>query len=558
MGMPGFRDILEQVHQAWEQRRDDVVNGAEQLTAAVIRMGRPQQEAARLSESTLKQAQQALLQAADREQGGFGGAPKFPHPMDLRFLLRTGRRFGSQDPFDVVKIALDRMAAGGIYDHLGGGFHRYSTDAQWLVPHFEKMLYDNALLALTYLEAWQAIGEESYTRIARETLDYVLREMTRPAGGFYSTQDADSEGEEGRFFVWTHAELLEHLGAEDAAVFGACYGVLPQGNWEGTNILHRAMTNQEATRRFGINDGELRTILVRCREKLFAVRSKRIAPGRDEKLLVSWNGLMIAAMSQASRVLDDSRYAAAAERSADFILNSMRMDDGRLLRCFKDGRARLTACLEDYACLIDGLVELYQTSFEPRWIETALSLAVEMIDRFGDVEQKGFFDTAADHEPLIARYQDSQDGATPSGNAMAATALLRLGRLCGRRDIEQRGANTLEMLSGQLDRFPMSGGQALIAVDFLLGPSTELVLVDGDVPRESDELHEVIRSRFLPNMVVLRRPREMTDDRIPEALQPLLSGRGSNNGVATVFLCEQGTCGLPIVGTSALEAALDR
>jgi len=450
------------------------------------------------------------------------------------------------------------MAAGGIYDHLGGGFHRYSTDAHWLVPHFEKMLYDNALLALTYLEAYQATGKAAYSRIAAETLEYVLREMTRPGGGFYSTQDADSEGEEGRYFVWTESELAEHLGTEDAAVWGACFGVIPAGNWEGANILHRTMTDEQAARRFGMNPDALHEVLTHCRDKLFAVRSKkRIAPGRDEKLLVSWNGLMIAAMSVAAQVLNDPRYAAAAERAADFILNTMRDEQGRLVRCFKDDRARLTACLEDYACLTDGLVELYQTTFDPRWIEAALRLAEEMIERFSDDEQRGFFDTAADHEPLIARYQDSQDGATPSGNAMAATALLKLGRLCGRLDIEQRGAETLTMVSGQLHQFPMSGGQALLAVDFLLGPSSEIVLIDGDDSAGTDELLRTVHSRFLPNTVVLRRPRDMTEDHIPEALRPLLSGRTAEKGAATLFLCEQGTCRLPIVDRNALEAALD-
>jgi len=557
MGMPGFPDILEQVHQAWDQRREDVLDGAKQLTAAVVRMGRPQQEPTGLSEKLLEQAERALLQAADREQGGFGGAPKFPHSMDLRFLLRASRRFDNRESLDIARLALDKMAAGGIYDHLGGGFHRYSTDAQWLVPHFEKMLYDNALLASTYVEAFQVTGEESYARIVREILDYVLREMTQPEGGFYSTQDADSEGEEGRYFVWTKVELEKHLGGDDAAVLGACYGVTSEGNWEGKNILHRVMTDEEATRRFGMDADELRAVLVRCRQTLLAVRGGRIAPGRDEKLLVSWNGLMIAAMSKASQVLGEPRYAVAAEQAADFITKTMRDKSGRLLRCFKDGRSRLIACLEDYACLIDGLVELYQTTFEPRWIETALMLATEMIDRFSDEEQRGFYDTAVDHEPLIARYQDSQDGATPSGNAMAATALLRLGRLCGHREIEARGARTLEMLSGQLEQFPMSGGQALLAVDFLLGPTAEFVLADGENPPESDELLEVIRSRFLPNMVVLRRPRDMTDDGIPQALRPLLSGRRSESGAATVFLCERGTCGLPIVGRSALEESLD-
>ncbi len=305
-------------------RREDVERGARELTDAIVEMSRSNSGPQPLDESLLRSGQEARLRAADRVHGGFGGAPKFPHPMDLRLLLRTGKRFGTAEALEVVRLTLDKMAAGGIYDHLGGGFHRYSTDARWLVPHFEKMLYDNALLATAYLEAFQATHEPRYAEVVRETLDYVLREMTDAEGGFYSTQDADSEGEEGKFFVWSEEEVLSVLGAEKSRLFCYCYDVTPQGNWEGKNILNRVKTHAQAARMLGLPEAQLAEVLADCRRQLFAVREKRVHPGRDDKILAGWNGLMISAMAQAGSVLGDPRFTAAAARAADFVLTRMR------------------------------------------------------------------------------------------------------------------------------------------------------------------------------------------------------------------------------------------
>jgi uncharacterized protein YyaL (SSP411 family) len=569
-GRPGFREILSAVHEAWTNKRAALVNQAAELTAAVEQAGRPTVSLEQLSEETLRKAQRSLLRAADRTHGGFGSAPKFPHPMDLRVLLRCHRRFGDAEPLDVVALTLDKMSRGGIYDHLGGGFARYSTDEKWLVPHFEKMLYDNAQLTTVYLEAFQATGNADYARVVRETLDYVLREMTQPTGGFYSTQDADSEGVEGKFFVWSHAEVMELLGPDDGPLFCAAYDVTPQGNWEHKNILQRVSSGQgdgaSAPKRHphpsplprSAGEGTRQEdLLARCRAKLFTARSQRIPPGRDDKVLVSWNGLMIAAMAQAANVLHEPKYAAAAKSAADFILSSMRTADGRLLHAYKDGQARFNAYLDDYAALIDGLVDLYQAVFDPKYLDAAIQLAERMLDQFWDAEDAGFFYTSADHEALIARNKDIHDNATPSGNSLAAMALVRLGRLTGRRDLEARGRATLDMLSGTMSRVAMAAGQALVALDFVLGPTHEIVVCDGPDPAPGDAALRDLHRRFAPNKLVLRRPPDQPDDSLPAATRPLLAGKTAVRGQTAIYVCREGVCQSPHTGDlSAAWSAL--
>ncbi|GDY10976.1 thioredoxin domain-containing protein [Planctomycetia bacterium] len=558
MGMPGFRDILVGVADAWKNRRDDVLRSAEELTGEVVRAASESLPRSGLSLATLRGAMGQFLQRVDWQQGGFGGAPKFPHPMDLRVLLRCWQRFGEQEALDAVRLTLDKMANGGIYDQLGGGFHRYSTDAQWLAPHFEKMLYDNALLVPVYLEAFQATGNPNDARVVRETLDYVLREMTQPQGGFYSTQDADSEGEEGKFFVWTEDEVLALLGPEDGRLFCYAYDVTPRGNWEEHNILNRPKPHEQAAKVLQVSPEDLETVLARCRAKLFDARSRRIAPGRDDKVLVSWNGLMIAAMSQAAAILGEPRYAKAASAAADFILASMRDADGRLLHSFKDGQARFNAYLDDYACLIDGLVDLYQATFEPRWLGIALDLAEQMLSRFED-PRGGFFYTSIDHEQLVARVKDTQDNATPSGNGMAAYALARLGTLTGRPQLLGRGYATLEAMSGQLDKFAMASGQSLLALDFVLGPTQEIVFSDSakaNDPADREVAVRELHQRFWPNKVVARRDGAIEDRDLAVSLQSLLSGKRATSETFEVFVCERGTCQNPVAGLECWRRTL--
>ncbi len=605
-GMPGFQDILNAVQDAWRSRRGDVLHSADELTNAVVQAASTLPERKGLSPEMLRGAMRQLLRAADRSQGGFGGAPKFPHPMDLRVLLRCWKRFGDQDALDVVRLTLDKMASGGIYDHLGGGFHRYSTDALWLTPHFEKMLYDNALLTQAYLEAYQATGHADYARVARETLDYVLREMTQtgpvaPAlvagasvagvttdaggthaatragatayalAGFYSTQDADSEGEEGKFFVWSEDEVLAVLGPEDGRLFCYAYDVTPRGNWEEHNILNRPKPHEQAAKVLQVETQELEAVLNRCRQKLFDVRLRRVAPGRDDKVLVSWNGLMIAAMSQAAQVLEEPRYADAARAAADFILQSMQEADGRLRHSFKDGKARFTAYLDDYACLIDGLVDLYQATFDVKYLDAACKLAEQMVSRFEDPQGGGFFFTAIDHEQLIARQKDTQDNATPSGNGMAAFALARLGTLCGNAQWLGKAYATLEAMSGQLEKLALASGQSLIALDFVLGPTHEIVVCDAlgatsaaaanrrfaSSSAAGDRALAQLFRHFWPNKVVTIRPGDARDVALPPALQDLLAGKSSQGHELAVFVCQRGTCQSPIFGLPAWQEWLE-
>ncbi|QDU36797.1 hypothetical protein Mal4_10950 [Maioricimonas rarisocia] len=555
MGMPGFRDVISRLAQFWNEQRDEVLRSAESVTEAVGRIAAPDMAQTSLTDQTLRNAMKELLTAADRRHGGFGGAPKFPHPMDVRVLLRCARRFENDEAREIACFTLDKMADGGIYDHLGGGFHRYSTDARWLVPHFEKMLYDNALLVPAYLEAFQLTGEGRYRTTVVETLAYIEREMTSSEGAFFSTQDADSEGEEGKYFVWSAQEIRDILGDEEARIFSAFYDVTPQGNWEGTNILNRPRSLEEAARSLDLEPAGLTAQLETSRQKLLEARSQRVAPGRDDKILVAWNGMMIAALAQAARVLDQPQYAQAATDAAEFILGSMRDDEGRLLHSYKDGRARFNAYLDDYACLIDGLVELYQTTFAPQHLEAAVTLAEQLRDDFADADGQGFFYTPHHHEQLIARSKDTQDSATPSGNAVAATALLKLGRLCGRTDLQELGYQTLQQLSGLIAEHPRAGGQALIALDFVLGPTREYVFVPGKTFGDVDALQSALQHRFVPNKVVMRRPADTSDDELPEPLKPLLTGREPGD-TAAVYVCEQGACQLPITDPEAFEKSL--
>ncbi|HTU26366.1 MAG TPA: thioredoxin domain-containing protein, partial [Pirellulales bacterium] len=410
-GMPGFDQVLAAVAEAWRDRRPQALEQAGDLTDHLRHVAVPPVTPGMPSERQLTGAAAALGRAFDSEHGGFGRAPKFPHPIDLELLLHVWHRTRNDELLKIVTLSLDRMAAGGMYDQLGGGFHRYSVDERWLVPHFEKMLYDNALLARTYVAASLATGRAAYAQIARETCDYVLREMTDPAGGFYSTQDADSEGEEGKFFVWTPAELAEILGDEAARTFSAVYDVTEAGNFEGASILHLAEPIETWAERLGRPASELRTELAASRQKLLSARLRRVPPARDDKVLVSWNGLMIEALATAAVALDEPRYLAAACRAADFLLTTMRQSDGRLLHSWRAGQAKLAAYLDDYAGLAAALAALYQGSFDERYIDAACDLADAMLARFRDAKDGGFFYTADDHPPLIARTHDLYDNA---------------------------------------------------------------------------------------------------------------------------------------------------
>ncbi|HYT93319.1 MAG TPA: thioredoxin domain-containing protein [Gemmataceae bacterium] len=550
--MPSFKRLLHAIIDAWQTRRPEIGEVSQRLSEDIRTATYLEPGAEQLSEATLRNAVADLRHAFDPMHGGFGVAPKFPHPMDLRLLLRIWKRFGDDDALQMVRRTLDGMALGGMYDHLGGGFHRYSTDRQWLVPHFEKMLYDNALLAVAYLEAYQAVGEPLYRGVVEETLHYVLREMTSPDGPFYSTQDADSEGEEGKFFVWSLAEVEQVLGKDLAQPFAAVYDVTLAGNWEGKNILHRS-PEAHGLQPVGL---ELRARLDEAKKKLFTVRSGRIWPGRDEKVLTSWNGLMISAFARASRVFQSAEYLEAATRAADFILEKMRTPDGRLLRTWGAGsEPKLNAYLEDYAFLLDALVDVYEaTNGGTQYLEAALELAGVMYRQFWDEDEGGFFYTGRDHEELIARTKDPQDSSVPSANGMAVTALLRLAKLTARPDLEGLAVRTLLLFSKLLTASPRAAGQMLMALDFRLGPVQEFVVV-GD--RDVDDMWEVLRlisSRFRPNHVLAVKSQPGTSPH-EEKLVPLLAGKSAEGNVTT-YVCENFACQTPLVGVEAAKAAL--
>jgi uncharacterized protein YyaL (SSP411 family) len=557
-GRPGFKRLLLHIAEVWRTRRAEVEEAASQITGHLRDFGQLETEEGALDASLLRQASNGLARAFDSRYGGFGQAPKFPHPMDLRLLLRCWKRFDDPQALEMVRVTLDRMAMGGIYDHLGGGFARYSTDERWLVPHFEKMLYDNALLVPCYLETYQATGEPCYREIAEETLSWVLREMTSPDGPFYSTLDADSEGEEGKFYVWTAAEIERVLGKDNADLFSAVYGIEPEGNWEhGKNVLHRVKTFAQYARLHGLSEADLRTRIDASRRKLFEARSQRVRPGLDDKALTSWNGLMIGALAQAAQVLDRPDFADAAARAADFILKRMRGTDGRLLRTWSAGcEPKLNAYLEDYSFLLDGLVSLYEAAFAPRWIEAALDVAEVMIDQFWDSADGGFFYTGRDHESLIARGKDPHDNAIPSGNAMAVTALLRLVKLTGRMDLQEKAETTLRLYRGLLGAHPLAAGQMLLALDFHLGPVQELALVGDPAAEETRRVLRLLAGSYQPHRVLaLKAPG--SDEKKLEELLPLLAGKSAQNSV-TMYVCRNFTCQAPLVGIEAVETAFKR
>ena len=551
-GLPGFKKLAAAIADAWMNRRNEVIGNAAQITAGIQEAMKLQDDPAASLEgdSLLRNAGKMLERIFDSRHGGFGRAPKFPHPMELRLLLRLAKRFGDDTALGMVTTTLDHMAMGGMYDQLGGGFHRYSTDERWLVPHFEKMLYDNALLSMAYLEAFQVTNKEFYREIADDTLAYVLREMTGPDGAYYSTQDADSEGVEGKFFVWTQQEIESLLGPDDARLFCSVYDVTPHGNWEGHSILHLTRGLDVEAKMLSMKLEDLKSRLQKCKTVLLDARGKRVWPARDEKILTAWNGLMIASLAKAAQMLENPAYIEAAGRSADFLMTKMRRADDRLYRTtFAGATPKLNAYLEDYAYLIDALVTLYEATFEPRWIDSARALARVMIEQFWDEAEGGFFYTGNTHEALIARNKDPHDNATPSGNSMAVTGLLRLGKLTGDGELVDKATRTLQLFRGLMARSPTAAGQMLNALDFFLGPVKEIAVVGEKTNPEVVEVLRLLRRPFRPHQVVAWKAKDS------KVTLPLLQDRTAL-GEVTTYVCENFTCQAPIVGTKALQESL--
>jgi uncharacterized protein YyaL (SSP411 family) len=578
MGMPGFEQVLIAVNDAWRNRREAAVKQAEELTGYLAEGGQEsgargqELDAGRMRE-LLGNAVRQLARAFDSRNGGFGQAPKFPHSMDLQLLLRQWKRKPSEETLRMMTLTLDKMAAGGIYDHLAGGFARYSVDERWLVPHFEKMLYDNALLIAAYLDAYQVEKQVSrhwsyLADTARETCDYILRYMTDAAGGFHSTEDADSEGEEGKFYVWTPDEVRQVLGGGDRAEqFCYVYDVTEQGNFEhGKSILNLPKSIEKCHAVRGWDIGPLRRDLADSRAKLLAVRDQRVRPGKDDKILASWNGLMIHSLAQAAKVLDPDfwradakRYRQAAIHAAEFVLKSMSRTDGRLLHTWRHGKAKLDAYLDDYAYLINALVTLYEATFDERWIDEAVRLAELLLKHFEDKEGGGFFFTADDHEQLIARNKDFHDASVPSGNGMAATALIRLGKLTGRTEYLESAHRAIRAGLPTIERSAMAAGQLLIALDMWLGPMQELVLIGGSDEPANQKAIATLQQSYLPNAVIAYRPgdeEECIERGKISILDPLFAGRTASGGQPTLYVCENFMCQAPVSGVEEIQAIL--
>jgi uncharacterized protein YyaL (SSP411 family) len=620
-GMPGFPRVLHAVLEAYRTKRGDIDRAGSQLLSQLSAPARLQSagdSAPGLDASVLDEAAEAALRAHDDHRGGFGPAPKFPQPMTLDFLMRWSRRSGRPEAFQAVNTTLQAMARGGMYDQVGGGFHRYSTDADWLVPHFEKMLYDNALLARVYLDAFKLTGDPLYRRITQETLGYVQGEMTHSSHGFFSSQDADSEGEEGKFFLWTPMELKEVLN-EDADSVAAYYGVTEAGNFEGSNILHistanalEPMSGSTAPRQSSpplSSQGEgqgvrsFDTLLHEAKSKLYAARRHRVHPGRDEKVLTAWNGLMLRAFAEAAIAFDSQSYRDTATANADFLLREMR-PNGRLLRTWKEGEARLNGYLEDYACLIDGLIAVHAATFDLRYLTGANELANEMIDLCWDDGVQGFFDTGRDHEALVTRPRDFFDNATPSGTSVAIDVLLRLSVLTDNQDYERRALTCLRTLTPFVQQAPTAFGRLLSALDFHLSRRQELAIVlissqgpggregeglpqdvqtgkpadaqessgalpledavrgepveprmstdrSGGLVAEARELLDPARLLYAPNLLLLGAPEGQGAD-----FTPLLADRPTLEGKPTAYLCEGYVCQAPTTDSQELARQL--
>jgi uncharacterized protein YyaL (SSP411 family) len=548
-GMPSFSQILLRVTDAWQNQQNEVQQSAVDVTRIIQQASVVGGSGGILDTGLFAKALYNLTQRFDRTWGGFGEAPKFPQPMVIEFLLREHVLSGDAYALEMAELTLQKMAHGGMYDQLGGGFARYSTDAQWLVPHFEKMLYDNAQLVRVYLHAWQITGKPLYRRITEETLDYVLREMRHEEGGFYSSQDADSEGVEGKFYVWSADEIRSALG-EDAALFMRVYGVADGGNWEGDNILHLRIEPDDVAVQFDLTAEEVETKVAAARQKLYDIRAQRIWPGLDDKILTAWNGLMLAAFAEAGQILDRSDYVTVATQNAEFLYRTMRTANGTLHRTWKAGsEAKLNAYLEDYAYLGEGLLVLYQTTFEARWFVWAHELAAYMLAHFSDTENGGFFDTSDDHEQLIHRPKDLQDNAVPSGNAMAAHVLLKLSLLTGEISYWDIAEQATASMGDTMVQYPSSVGEWLNAGSFILGQPREIALIGSN--EQVMPLLQVVRAAYRPFQVVAA-GKETEDKTIA-----LLAHRPQVNGKATAYICRRFLCQTPVTEPEELASKLD-
>jgi uncharacterized protein YyaL (SSP411 family) len=560
-GRPGMIELVPRISELWDTRREELVDTAGRVATALGSISRP--EGGELGVPAMDEAYAQLKASFDGERGGFGTAPKFPTPHQLLFLLRYWRRTGETEALVMVEATLRAMRRGGVYDHVGLGFHRYSTDAEWLLPHFEKMLYDQAMLAMAYTEAYLATGDADYERTAREILDYVLRDLRDERGAFHSAEDADSDGVEGKFYVWTTEELRRTLDPEDAEFAIRVFGVDEAGNFEdeatrqrtGANVLHLPASLASVAREFDASESELRKRLESVRVSLLDARSERVRPHRDDKVLTDWNGIAIAALARAASAFEEPAYSEAARRAADFLLEVARDRDGRLLHRYRSGDAAIVASADDHAFLSMGLFDLFEATQDARYLAESLRLTEEMLERFWDESDGGFFFTPHDGEALLARRMEIYDGAVPSANSVALLNLVRLSAALARPDLEARADELVRALSGTVARYPSAYTMFLSALDHALGPSTELVIAGDPVDEATRELLRAARRGFRPNGVVLLRPNQEAEDVL--ALAPWMTHHVEVDGAPAAYVCVGHECRLPVTDAGELERALE-
>jgi hypothetical protein len=562
-GMIGMLDLIPRIKELWENNRREIFNVAEGIVS-VLKQVSVDVGGDELGEDELKDAYIQLEAQFDPEYGGFGTAPKFPSPHNLMFLLRYWKRTGDGKALEMVERTLQRMRLGGIYDHIGFGFHRYSTDRRWMVPHFEKMLYDQALLSIAYIEAYQATGQDEYAEVAREIFEYVLRDMQDPLGGFYSAEDADSEGEEGKFYLWTKSEIEEILDDDEVKLAFKLFNITKEGNYRdeatgqrtGKNILYLEKPLEHIALELGIDENELRGKVKIIRDKLFAEREKREKPDKDDKILTDWNGLMISALAKGGRVLDDKKYTISAVKSADFILNNLFDSSGMILHRFRQGDAGIFANLDDYAFFIWGLIELYQAVFEVKYLKTAVKLAEDMIEHFWDRKHSGFYFTPDYGEELLIREKIIYDGAVPSGNSIAMMDLLILGKITGNSEFEEKAWQISRAFSNKVKEYPSAYTFMLSALDFALGPSYEVVVAGKPEAEDVIKMLKALEGEFIPNKVIIFRP----DDESAEIckIAEFTKNQKSIDGKATAYVCINYTCEQPTTDIDKMMKFLSR
>ncbi len=550
-GRPGFERLLLSVAEAWKHKRQELLGSASKMSE-LLQNPTGRTDESNLSPEILDNAFTGFQNIFDVVNGGFGTAPKFPQPANLSMLLNYWRRTADNQSLNMVEKTLNEMADGGIYDHLGGGFHRYATDAKWLVPHFEKMLYDQALLSKVYLQAYQITKKEQYAQIAREIFDYVLRDMTDQTGGFYSAEDADSEGEEGTFYLWDPKQINSVLDQQQTQIFNAYYGVTNEGNFEeGKTILNITASMKQLEQKFQKDQAEIANTLTTAQTRLFRERAKRIRPHRDEKIITSWNGLMISSLAYGGAVLEEEKYIDAARRSAEFILSTLHKN-GRLMRYYRDGQVVEKAFLDDYAFTVRALLDLYEATFDVKWLIEAKSLGNKMIELFVDTEKGGFFLTGKDGEKLIARTKSGSDGSIPSGNSVAALVLLKLGRLTMDEHFTKQGGKVLEAFSQQLKMSPAYSSAMLRALDFQLGPTQEIIIAGKADSPDVKKMLKLIRGNFMPNAVVLVHEPDKADSALYDTV-PFIKNQIAIEGKVTAYLCENYVCKKPVNNIGEFE-----